>query len=195
MYIPHKFSLQHLPLILIILLSATLIMRKKLIRHLAPLIFYVGALLILWQTWQLVNTSYANISYTMHGKAAVSSQFPILIPTEEDQFSVQALMHIPIFGSNKLIITPDDCLEKLNINNQTITNDRIPFCGNGVRSVVIDVSEYATQGWNALHAIITDNGGKAGFAIAYAHTNPVLIVFASLLVIVTIIYGYCKIAC
>jgi len=171
-------------------------MHIRYISYWSPTLFFFGVLLLLHQMLQLTQTSFPTVHYTMHGRQQTPSALPMLVPTETEQFSIDASMYIPKGGSNIVTIVPDDCIQSLSVNGQVIKDDRFPFCGNGVRGILINLGENTAHGWNMLHAEITDHGGYAGFSIsALDRFSPIVLFITASLLIATVLYGYIRLTC
>ena len=94
------------------------------------------------------------------------SQLPYLkwSTDESNRFIVTALLQNPALSSGRIQVTPDDCLESIEINGiavPTVTNAKPAWrCHPSLYS--IDLSDYLQRGGNKLRMVFSDIGGVYG---------------------------------
>jgi hypothetical protein len=93
----------------------------------------------------------------------------------------------------KLFLSADDCMEKFVVNNMTVFDEK--HCGvcTHCAGFVIDINEYVRLGKNEVIVYLANSGGGySSFNINILTTNPWLLFFAGLLILLFVISIYIR---
>ena len=125
------------------------------------LINYLSVILVVYSVLHVVQPSITNAVYSSENKLGESFDFPLDTYINERNFRITADLYtwIPQLGKYKFM--PDDCLNKITINNRIVATKKVPFCDLSGRS--IEIGKYLRYGWNEIAVEIINKGGYVRF--------------------------------
>lgn len=150
---------------------------------------FVVAIGILAMLYRLSTPRFDTVRYSIDGGPQQEGRLPLFLPSQgERTFAVDITLSLPPLAQKTFIIRPDDCLEKLIVNGQTITDGSIPFC-DYVNGRSIDLRSVLRSGENIIRLTIRDNGGMGGIDISPARSSPLPIALMAGFFLVLTGYG------
>ncbi len=121
--------------------------------------------------------------YTMNEEGENAFSMPLRTKTGDNaQIKLRFTLSRSSFSPSAYRIVPDDCLESLSINGQSVADPAIPFC-DFVEGRTLELGPYLVSGSNTIEAVVRNNGGDAQFsmrAVWNDSTLPIAAIVAAL---------------
>lgn len=112
--------------------------------------------------------------YTLNGEDAEFSMPLKLSGAPEGDIIVRFILDLPRGHATTFHIVPDDCLEALDINGETVQNEKLPLC-DFTAGATFDLSEYLHPGDNAVIARVRNGGGDAQLLFQPSWGDPSMV--------------------
>ena len=154
----------------------------------------VHSLVLLIFSVALAITHYNNITASS-GRYRIDEQntwqefsFPFQINSPDAQsIQMEFTLHRDFLGPIVLRIIPDDCLERLSINGNEVTDPSLPFC-DYTNGRVFRLGQYIELGKNQFTVTLHNAGGPGKLEIQTAATDPIRFTARSLVAITILLY-------
>lgn len=129
------------------------------------------------------------ITYRFDGKEMGTGENPLFVKSEGKNLFMRFSAFLPVGQPTTFKIKPDDCIEFLTINGETVPSKLANFCDYTVYGRSLDLSPYLSQGENVFVFRLKDTGGKAGLRITPQYTTPFLMLVNYGALLLTIAYA------
>ena len=114
-----------------------------------------------------------SVTYSYPGEEEKQSDLPLKIRSAGAKIDLTAQVNIAAPIAQTYIVTPDDCLQELWINDVLIDDPAIPFCLP--KEKALQIGSYMRTGKNTIRAIMTDIGVVMVFKIRHPETDAMLL--------------------
>lgn len=146
----------------------------RIFRMIVATLLCVALFALLWGLQVLAQPIIGPHRYAIDGGPWIEGAMPLSFPSTGKVIAIELPLFLSSVTPRSLQIRPDDCLEAMTINGNTVTSEILPFC-DYINGRVIDLRTYLHTGENILTLIVRDDGGRGGLDIRPPHTNPLLL--------------------
>ena len=130
----------------------------------------------------------SEIAYQFDGQEVSHSHNPVIVPTQGDFMTLSFSIALPLGYPTSFFVKPDDCLEKVVINEHVAEGVAFQYCDYTVMGRSLDFSGYLRRGNNDVVIRIKDLGGLTGLRITPDYTDSFFVAIHLVLVVTAILY-------
>lgn len=126
--------------------------------------------------------------YLVNGAYEAVERLPISRDFDADTIVVMTDLIVPKLAQHRFFrVRPDDCVEAIVINGQTMPKNIVQFCDGAGRGRIFDFGPYMETGKNTINVTIRNTGGPMGMDLA-ASVTPLL--FMTLMTVMAVMLWY-----
>ena len=104
-----------------------------------------------------------------------------------ESLEIEFNMKLGFIRPSYLLFIPDDCVDRVSINEKHLSEDLFPLCDYWFGRAV-DISEFTTRGDNAFSLLLRNHGGQGKLKLHIAKRDPALITLWGLMLFIFGLY-------
>jgi len=163
--------------------------KRKQARHSIRLGVFVAGCITLFCIHVTMQPKVTQVLYALHGnEEKFEAKLPLLVEgIPKEPFTVWVTMDMPVIHPFLLFITPDDCIDSLNINNQQFRTTQFPYC-NAEQGRRVNMFRYINAGENTFVLHMRNQGWPGGVDLSVHWMDPTNLI--PLLLFIGLLYWY-----
>jgi 4-amino-4-deoxy-L-arabinose transferase-like glycosyltransferase len=148
-----------------------------------------SAFILLLSVWLFLAPRADTVWYRFEDGQTGQSTFPLAVASNGPYMNINFSLRLRLLHPKKFTVVPDDCLEIMAVNGQTVPIPEEIFACATPGGRTIDLSPYIHTGDNDVFVRVRDNGGMGGFNLRVAPSDPLAIAFLIVVLLCTAGYG------
>ena len=154
----------------------------------ADTVLFLVTLSLFACVFRFVEPQYTNVLHRQVGeKEWQTHEYPFYLSLPAGAYEVSLVMKSKFLRYTRFQFIPDNCIESMSVNGNTIPEDLFPFCDYWFGEV-IDLSPYLKRGENSFLFTVGNDGGTSKIHIFTANRDPLLLFLHGLLLFVIGVY-------
>ncbi len=131
--------------------------------------------------------AFRQVSYQLaEGEPWYNATFPLIVEgAPAGDFAVEFTLDLPRIHPSLFTFAPDDCIDVLIVNGQTVKNDAIPFC-DFRRGRTFNLRRYLFPGSNTVVLQMRNQGWPGGLDVTVPLYDPITIILSGFLCITAV---------
>jgi len=135
---------------------------------------------VLLYLYLITHVRFSQVEYRMGNEEPLPASMPFYAHSSAEFVSVTFTMEVPRMYPRVFKVVPDDCIESMIINNQTVESEALPLCPQFLEGHIYDLHEYLHPGLNTMTVVLRDSGGMAALAILPKFDMPFFVIQTAL---------------